>query len=217
MSGEATFRARGTNKNRRQNKSNEGLIFDTTHFGAELMCYSPAMNLTGGIGDTIITPTFQLGDENALIDLQYLGVKNGQAKRNIGKNPFSPIQENENTSCFYEYASAVGAKSNQAGDSMLSDQPWGYYSNSKFKKQKTIDESKYSTHDPSLNPLSSPQTALQSMKNLKDQFKSNERSTESAMRSVSKTDTSIGSKFSKTGTGKKKKIKKNTCQKTLKF
>ena len=56
------------------------------------------------------------------------------------------------------------------------------------------------------------------MKNLKDQFKSNERSTESAMmRSVSKTDTSIGSKFSKTGTGKKKKIKKNTCQKTLKF
>ena len=111
MSGEATFRARGVKKNRRQNKSNEGLIFDTTHFGTELVCHSPAMNLTG-FGDTIITPTFQIGDENAHIDLQNLGVKNGQVKRNIAKNPFSPIQESANTSCFYEYASAAGAKSN---------------------------------------------------------------------------------------------------------
>ena len=34
-----------------------------------MMCHSPAMNMTG-LGD-IITPTFQLGDENA-------GFKNGQ-------------------------------------------------------------------------------------------------------------------------------------------
>ena len=38
------------------------------------------------------------------------------------------------------------------------------------------------------------------------------------MRSVSKTDTSIGSKLSKSGTGKKKrKVKRTGCQKTLKF
>ena len=63
MTGETTFRARGFHKTGRQNKSNDGLCFDTNHFGAEMLCHSPAMNMTG-LGD-IITPTFQLGDENA--------------------------------------------------------------------------------------------------------------------------------------------------------
>lgn len=75
MNGETTFRPRGAHKIGRQNKSNEGLSFDSTHFGAEMLCHSPAMNLTG-LGD-IITPTFQLGDENALMDLQNASVKNG--------------------------------------------------------------------------------------------------------------------------------------------
>ena len=37
------------------------------------------------------------------------------------------------------------------------------------------------------------------------------------MKSMSKADTSFGSKLSKTGTGKKKKVRKNTASKTLKF
>ena len=203
MTGETTFRAKGFHKSGRQNKSNEGLCFDTNHFGAEMMCHSPAMNMTG-LGD-IITPTFQLGDENA-------GFKNGQQRRNRGKNPFSPIQESENTSCFYEYASALGGKSNKAETSMFSDQPWDYYSNSKFNKNLAkIDENKYSTHDPSLKAFKSPRTAFQQVQNTKEQFKSNDRSCESMLRSVSKTDTSFGSKLSKTGTGKKKKGRKNTA------